>query len=76
MLIPENLDNPLVNIDRYHLGSSTSSMFTFDIFAIYSKLQMLNSKYAKFALQKSSFFLHTTVFAVILPLSLDSRVKD
>lgn len=72
MLIPENLDNPLVNIDRYHLDSSTSSMFTFDIFAIYSKLQMLNSKYAKFALQK----LHTTVFAVILPLSLDSRVKD
>lgn len=75
MLIPENLDNPLVNIDRYHRDPSTSSMFTFDIFAIYSKLQMLNSKYAKFALQKSSF-LHTTVFAVILPLSLDSRVKD
>lgn len=75
MLIPENFDNPLVNIDRYHLDSSTSSMFTFDIFAIYSKLQMLNSKYAKFALQ-SHPFLHTTVFAVILPLSLDSRVKD
>lgn len=74
MLIPENLDNPLVNIDRYHRDPSTSSMFTFDIFAIYSKLQMLNSKYA-IALQKSSF-LHTTVFAVILPLSLDSRVKD